>query len=503
MPLEEFRNFYQQHLRLEKDDFEAFMEAVSTRLPSAFRITPSIYKEKINEILKQYTFLRKVEFLEDVYTFDLKSNYPKSFMSFLVAQADIGNIQRQEVVSILPHLFLNVRPSDYVFETCAAPGSKTKNILESIKDGLLISNDRSSSRVNILVTESMKKATPAFIVTNMDASRYPSLTIKFDRIECDVPCSSDGTCRKNPVIMEGWDIKRSIGLSSMQVQILKRSLEFLKEGGRLVYSTCSMNPIEDEWVVHTVLENNEDFELLDEFDFVQFSQESSKKVTMRRGLTQFEYEGFTFNDEKMNKCFRVLPHDQNTGGFFVAVIVRKTPIPVKNSNQKKPDEILNIALVEADNAVKDRINSRYEIPNGGTRFVSFSTNFKKIFAISETCYKILTTNPKLKVSYAGMNAFVAFDLEKDAFRAKGSFLELAEVPCEYELSQEEFLKLLERHEVSLEELSIKPSKLFSCSVTDTKLKFCGFAGVEKAFLYIDDIHRKAYMQLMKDFVSDI
>ena len=73
--------------------------------------------------------------------------------------------------------------------------------------------------------------------------------MKFDRILADVPCTGDGTMRKNPDIWPKWNPKHSHNLHGLQHRIGKRGLELLAVGGRLVYSTCSLNPVENEAVV--------------------------------------------------------------------------------------------------------------------------------------------------------------------------------------------------------------------------------------------------------------
>lgn len=103
--------------------------------------------------------MNKIEYLENVYTFDLEEKTPiyKEFIQFLVAQSDIRNIQRQEIVSMIPHILLDLQSHHNVFETCAAPGSKTKQILEVVREGLILSNEKSSKRANVLVSDAMKK----------------------------------------------------------------------------------------------------------------------------------------------------------------------------------------------------------------------------------------------------------------------------------------------------------------------------------------------------------
>lgn len=75
----------------------------------------------------------------------------------------------------------------------------------------------------------------------------------FDRVLCDVPCSSDAAIRKLPQKWANWNPKDSHGLHCLQIQILERGLELLKVGGKMSYSTCSLNPIENEAVVAAVL----------------------------------------------------------------------------------------------------------------------------------------------------------------------------------------------------------------------------------------------------------
>merc|ERR1719410_2949012 len=77
--------------------------------------------------------------------------------------------------------------------------------------------------------------------------------LRFDRVLCDVPCSGDGTMRKTPYIWKSWTHRDGLALHIRQLNILNRGLDVLKVGGRLVYSTCSLNPLEDEAVVCAAL----------------------------------------------------------------------------------------------------------------------------------------------------------------------------------------------------------------------------------------------------------
>ena len=157
---------------------------------------------------------------------------------------------------------------------CAAPGSKTAQALELIQlhhhktkgqlntvapKGLIIANDADQKRAYLLVHQLNRLNTANTIVINHQAQLYPNLWTKdgsrfqFDRVLCDVPCSSDAAIRKLPQKWAGWNPKDSHGLHKLQIQILERGLELTKVGGKMSYSTCSLNPIENEAVVASVL----------------------------------------------------------------------------------------------------------------------------------------------------------------------------------------------------------------------------------------------------------
>ncbi len=166
---------------------------------------------------------------------------------------------------------------------CAAPGSKTAQLIESLHSpftsgpstynpmptGLVIANDSDTKRAHMLVHQSQRLPSPNLLVTNLDASNYQSIQVpyksadegaevvqtamQYDRILADVPCSGDGTIRKNVPIWKEWTPNNAVGLHALQLKILIRGLNQLRDGGRLVYSTCSMNPIENESVVAEAL----------------------------------------------------------------------------------------------------------------------------------------------------------------------------------------------------------------------------------------------------------
>lgn len=222
-----------------------------------------------------------------------KNQTLERFHEFLKQENEVGNITRQEAVSMVPPLFLDVHPDHHILDMCAAPGSKTFQLLEVIHqstktgqlpNGLVIANDVDVQRCNLLIHQTKRMCTANLVVTNHEAQHFPSCSsmkscreashegqgelkncsLQFDRVLCDVPCSGDGTLRKAPDIWRKWNAGMGNGVHRLQVEIAMRGLALLKVGGRMVYSTCSMNPVENEAVVAEVLRRSKgSVELLD------------------------------------------------------------------------------------------------------------------------------------------------------------------------------------------------------------------------------------------------
>lgn len=115
--------------------------------------------------------------------------------------SDSGLITRQELVSMLPPLLLDLQPGQFVIDLCAAPGSKTAQIIEILKgDGLVVANDFDKNRAYMLIHQLHRSNTSCMLVVNHAAQVFPNIQdFKFDRVLCDVPCTGDGAIRKLPM----------------------------------------------------------------------------------------------------------------------------------------------------------------------------------------------------------------------------------------------------------------------------------------------------------------
>ena len=141
-----------------------------------------------------------------------------------------------------------------VLDLCAAPGGKSTHILSLIsKDSLLVSNDVIKSRSNILKDNIMKWGSSNVVVTNNDPKDFQRLENYFDVIVVDAPCSGSGLFRREPEAIDEWSEQNVLLCSQRQQRILADVLAALKEGGVLIYSTCSYSKEEDEQIVDWLL----------------------------------------------------------------------------------------------------------------------------------------------------------------------------------------------------------------------------------------------------------
>ncbi|XP_045913860.1 RNA cytosine C(5)-methyltransferase NSUN2 isoform X2 [Micropterus dolomieu] len=389
------------------------MEAMREPLPATIRITG--YKSHAKEILH----CLKEKYFKDIQELEIdgqkteapqalswypdeqawhtnmsrkiirKSPLLEKFHQFLVSETESGNISRQEAVSMIPPLLLKIESHHKILDMCAAPGSKTAQLIEMLHadmdvpfpEGFVIANDVDNKRCYLLVHQAKRLNSPCIMVVNHDASCIPTLKIDsdgkkdilfYDRILCDVPCSGDGTMRKNIDVWKKWTTSNSLHLHGLQLRIAVRGVEQLAVGGRMVYSTCSLNPIEDEAVIAALLEKSEgSLELADSSSDLPglkwMPGVTSWKLMTKEGQwysdwsevpssrhTQIRPTMFPPKDPEklaslhLERCMRILPHHQNTGGFFVAVLVKKAPMPWNKRYPKLRRDVPSISAAQPE-----------------------------------------------------------------------------------------------------------------------------------------------------------
>ncbi|CAL8295805.1 unnamed protein product [Merluccius merluccius] len=424
-----FEDYYKELGLVPEGEFQLFMDAMREPLPATIRITG--YKSHAKEILhclkeKYFKDIQEVE-IDGVkleapmplswYPDELawqtnmsrkiirKSPLLEKFHQFLVSETESGNISRQEAVSMIPPLLMKIEPHHKILDMCAAPGSKTAQLIEMLHadmevpfpEGFVIANDVDNKRCYLLVHQAKRLNSPCIMVVNHDASCIPTLQVAtdgkrdilfYDRILCDVPCSGDGTMRKNIDVWKKWTTANSLHLHGLQLRIAVRGVEQLAVGGRMVYSTCSLNPVEDEAVIAALLEKSEGtLELADGSAdlpglkwmpgisswklmtkegqwYSDFSQVPSSRHTQIRPTMFPPTDPNKLASFHLDRCMRVLPHHQNTGGFFLAVLVKKAPMPWNKRYPKPRKEPPSSSATPAEGAPPTEDRPPAAVPAG-------------------------------------------------------------------------------------------------------------------------------------------
>ncbi|MCL2604593.1 MAG: RsmB/NOP family class I SAM-dependent RNA methyltransferase [Defluviitaleaceae bacterium] len=170
----------------------------------------------------------------------------------------------QEPSAMSPASLLDAKPGERILDLCAAPGGKTTQIAGTMQgEGLFVANDASPTRAQALV-RNIERAGVRNAIVLMEqprklAERFPAF---FDRVLVDAPCSGEGMFRRDPDVLKAYTANKPEACAAIQSDILRYAAAMVKPGGRLVYSTCTFNTIENEEVIDKFLSSHNNFSLI-------------------------------------------------------------------------------------------------------------------------------------------------------------------------------------------------------------------------------------------------
>jgi len=230
----------------------------------------------------------------------------------------------QEPSAMIPAAVLNAQPGERILDLCAAPGGKTtQNALRMAGQGTIVCNEPIADRARILSRNVERMGVSNAIVVSAWPDKLAAIWPEaFDAIQCDAPCSGEGMFRRHPETREEWNAESPAGCAKRQGDILDSAAIMLRPGGRLVYSTCTLNRIENEGVVEDFLRRHDDFLL----------------------------EGFSLPGlDAPTGMLTIYPHRVKGEGHFVALLRRKgqgtaawkTASPKENAPDKIALKVLN------------------------------------------------------------------------------------------------------------------------------------------------------------------
>ena len=237
----------------------------------------------------------------------------------LSAEHHAGMIYMQDPGAMSALSAVEFTEGEWVMDACAAPGGKSSQIAEQIGNGgFLLSNEFVPKRAKIIVGNFERLGIKNAMVTSLDTKEFPKMFRGvFDTVVCDAPCSGEGMFRKSDEAIADWSEENVKMCAERQLEILENLIPIIKAGGRLIYSTCTYSPEENEMTVAKILENHPELEL----------------ISVRDELIAVTADGIDFDGQhpEMKLARRFYPHVSDGEGQFVAVMKKSENTSDKQS----------------------------------------------------------------------------------------------------------------------------------------------------------------------------
>lgn len=295
------KDFIERYRKL--TNWKEFREACTKRLRRSIRVnTLKISIEELIPRLENYT-LTQIPFCKEGFYIEGE-------------QMDIGNLPEhtlgyfyvQEAASMIPPLVLQPEKHAFILDMAAAPGSKTTQLSALMENtGIIIANDYKYQRLKPLTINTQRCGCKNVIMTISKGHRIKD--IQFDKILLDAPCSGTGGIAKSLRTLQIYNTDMIKKLAMEQRRLILSAYSLLKTKGTLVYSTCSLEPHENEAVINNLLKNTD----------AKLEKIEIKNLKRSEPVLEFENESYS---SEINKCLRIWPQDNNTEGFFVAKITK-------------------------------------------------------------------------------------------------------------------------------------------------------------------------------------
>ena len=309
-----------------KDEYPLYEKAINEPAQKGFRVNTEKISledfEKINPFGSE-----KIPYVENGFYLETEKagNHPLHHA---------GVIYIQEPAAMAPAECVKIEPHFKVLDMCAAPGGKSTQLKNKLgKDGILVSNEIIPSRCKILTGNIERLGLKNCITTCMDTSRLADTFGKaFDLIMLDAPCSGEGMFRKEPNAISEWSEENVTLCANRQKEILENAVKLLKDGGTIVYATCTFSLEENEMVIDNFLTEHPDFIICE-----------VPKTVEKATADGIFFEGC--KTENIHFARRFYPHKGRGEGQFMAVL--KSTLPKAENLAIKPkQEKINPLITE-------------------------------------------------------------------------------------------------------------------------------------------------------------
>lgn len=318
------KEFEERMQKMLGEEYPAFMESYDREKFQALRV--NILKVGKEKFVKEAPFtLKQVLWEENGFYYEEKDTPGKH------PYHEAGVYYIQEPSAMAPVPFLQVEPGEHVLDLCAAPGGKSTQIGVALKGkGLLVCNEIHPARAKILSENIERLGIRNAIVTNETPEKLASVFAGyFDKILVDAPCSGEGMFRKNEEAKNEWSPENVQLCADRQDGILDCAAIMLRPGGRLVYSTCTFAPAENEGSIGRFLSRHSDFQVVELEVPEGFAAGNPAWAVWNEGTYAVQENGGeqlgTMQAEKyvpdsLRNTLRIWPHKVNGEGHYLAVL---------------------------------------------------------------------------------------------------------------------------------------------------------------------------------------
>lgn len=334
-----------------KEEYDDFKNALLEKPVKGLYLNRN--KKNVERVLDQ-NYVEHHPIVENGYLYD--ENYHPGRSAYFLA----GLYYIQEPSAMLVADALPIEPDDFVLDMCAAPGGKSCEIASRLTgEGILIANDIEASRARILSENIERFGLDNTIVTNVDPMRFTKqFQEAFDKIVLDAPCSGEGMFRKLEQAIDTWSEEKVLECAHIQKNLLKGAYDMLKQGGMVIYSTCTYSYEENEAMVHYAVDEL-GFELL--------------PLNKSNGLCP---------GVDLDEVVRCYPHHYRGEGHFIALLKKPGNSPRKQVRTIKPS--VNLADLKVLKAFyQENLNKKvpsYIIENNGHLY-AVKKNFPELKGI--------------------------------------------------------------------------------------------------------------------------
>lgn len=297
------RFFFERYRELYGSDFQSFLEVMDREPRESIRANSLVTKPgTLAQDLRKKGFVID-EKKEAPFLISRGGPFPLASTSeFLQGKFYIQGLAEMAVV---PQM--DCRAGEANWDMCAAPGGKTTQMAEHMENsGAILATDVSQEKLRALKNNLARLGVTNTIVIREDARRLEA-PLKFNKILLDVPCTGSGIIRKDPSRKSSRSIKDVTFMSAIQKGLLQRSVKMLEDSGTLVYSTCSLEPEENEILIDWAISSLP----------LELSAPKKSFLKISPGFTDpFGKE----LDGSISKCGRIHPHLNDSNGMFFAIL---------------------------------------------------------------------------------------------------------------------------------------------------------------------------------------